>query len=97
MAHGQIYKCTDSAGKTTYSDAPCGSASKPLALPDAAKGSATNPSMCAQLLDETNRLAAEAQRDASRGRAESAGNAKRRQKLAQQYQARCAAITPSPK
>jgi hypothetical protein len=95
VALGQVYKCTDGAGTTTYSDAPCASASKPLTLPDATTGSATNPNMCAQLLDETRRLAAEAERDAKRGRTESAGSAKRRQKLTQQYQARCAAIAPS--
>ena len=100
IVHGQVYKCTDSAGKTTYSDAPCASGSKPLKLPDDAKGNATDPNMCAQLLDETRRLAAEADRDAKRGRTESASNAKRRQTLTRQYESRCAGIArsaPKPK
>ena len=92
IAHGQVYKCTDGAGKTTYSDAPCESGSKPLKLPNDARGNATNPNMCAQLLDETRRLTGEAARDAKRGRTEST---KRRQALTRQYEARCAGITRS--
>ena len=95
IVHGQVYKCTDGAGKTTYSDAPCASGSKPLKLPDDAKGSATDPNMCAQLLDETRRLAAEADRDAKRGRTESTNSAKRRQALTRQYEARCIGISRS--
>ena len=96
----QVYKCTDGAGKTTYSDAPCESGSKPLKLPNDAKGNATNPNMCAQLLDETRRLAAEADRDTKRGRTESTNSAKRRQTLTTQYVARCVGIArsePKPK
>jgi hypothetical protein len=95
IAHGQVYKCTDSAGKTTYSDAPCAPASKPLKLPGDPRTSATDPNVCAQLQDETQRLAAEADRDARRGRKESAASAKRRQALSDQYEARCAGITRS--
>jgi len=100
IAHGQVYKCTDGTGTTTYSDAPCASGSKPLRLPNDAKGNATNSNVCAQLLDETRRLAAEADRDAKRGRTESTQSAKRRQALTTQYEARCVGITrsePKPK
>ena len=95
IAHGQVYKCTDGTGKTTYADAPCDSGSKPLKLPDDPKGNVTNPHMCAQLLDETHRLAAEAQRDAKRGRTESADNARRRQTVTARYEARCVGISRS--
>jgi hypothetical protein len=100
IAHGQVYKCTDGAGKTTYSDAPCGSGSKLLKLPDETKGSNTNPNVCAQLLDETQRLAAEAERNAKRGRTESSRSVNRRQELTKQYETRCVGIThsePNPK
>jgi hypothetical protein len=92
IAYGQIYKCTDSAGKTTYAGAPCDSSGKPLKLPSDARGSATDPHVCAQLLDETQRLAAEADRNARRGRAENTPSAKRRQALTRQYEARCVGI-----
>jgi Domain of unknown function (DUF4124) len=95
IAQGQVYKCTDGAGKTTYADAPCDSGSKPLKLPNDAKGSATDPNVCAQLLDETRRLAAEANRDAKGGHKESTGSAKRRQALTRQYEARCVGIARS--
>ena len=95
IAHGQVYKCTDGAGKTTYSDAPCGSGSKPLKLPDDTKGSNTNPNVCAQLLDETQRLAAEAERNAKRGRTESSRSVNRRQTLTKQYEIRCVGIAHS--
>jgi len=100
IAHGQVYKCTDGAGKTTYSDVPCGSGSKPLKLPDEADRSNTNPNVCAQLLDETQRLAAEAERNAKRGRAESPRSVNRRQALTRQYERRCVGIArsePNPK
>ena len=93
IAHGQIYKCADGTGKTTYSDAPCNSGSKPLKLPNDAKANATAPNVCAQLLDETRRLAAEANREAKRGRRENVHNQKRRQALTRQYEARCVGIT----
>jgi hypothetical protein len=100
IVHGQVYKCTDGAGKTTYSDVPCDAGSKPLKLPDEANRSNTNPNVCAQLLDETQRLAAEAERNAKRGRTESAGSVKRRQALTKQYETRCVGISrsePNPK
>jgi hypothetical protein len=97
IAHGQVYKCADSAGKTTYADVPCDSSGKPLKLPSDAKGAATDPHVCAQLLDETHRLAAEADRNARRGRTESTQSAKRRQALTRQYEARCVGIRrPEP-
>ena len=92
IAHGQIYKCTDGAGKTTYAGTPCDSSGKPLKLPSDAKESATSPHVCAQLLDETRRLAAEADRNARRGLTESTQTAKRRQALSRQYEARCVGI-----
>ncbi len=95
IAHGQVYKCTDSAGKTTYADAACDSSGKPLKLPSDATGAATDPHVCAQLLDETHRLAAEADRNARRGRTESTQSAKRRQALTRQYEARCVGIRRS--
>ena len=100
IAHGQVYKCAEGTGKTTYSDAPCDSGSKPLKLPNDAKGNATDPHVCAQLLDETRRLAAEAVRDSKRGRTEITHSAKRRQALTGQYEARCVGIArsePKPK
>lgn len=96
LAHAQVYKCTDAAGKTTYSDAPCDAAARPLKLPDdPTKKSSTNPSVCAQLQDELNRLGADAERNAQRGRAESAAGAKRRKQLTQQYEARCVGVSRS--
>ena len=93
IAHGQVYKCTDGNGKTTYADAPCDAGSKPLDLAPDPRKSATNPNMCRQLLDETRRLAAEADRDARRGRPASADSTKRRASLTRQYEARCVRIS----
>jgi len=95
VATAQVYKCTDGAGRTSYSDAPCDSAGKPLKLPDDPKKNVTSPHMCAQLLDETQRLAAEAERDAKRGRAESPDHAKRRQTINRRYAERCVGISRS--
>jgi len=95
IAHSQVYKCTDGNGKTTYSDAPCDSGSKALKLPNDASGKATDANMCAQLLDERRRLAAEADRNAKRGQAERTDSAKRRQALTRQYEARCIGIARS--
>lgn len=92
-APAAVYKCTDSAGKTTYSDAPCDSGSKPLALPDPTKGKGTDPHVCAQLKDELNRLAAEADRNAKRGKPESTASANRRKSLTRQYEDRCVSIS----
>ncbi len=95
IAQSQVYKCADGTGRTTYADAPCDAAAKPLKLPDEPTKSATNPHMCAQLLDETRRLAADAERDAKRGRPESADNAKRRQTMNRRYEERCVGIARS--
>jgi hypothetical protein len=95
IAQAQVYKCQDAAGKTTYSDSPCAQRGTTLNVPNEAKGNASDGSVCAQLLDERRRLAAEAARDAKSGRAESASAAKRRQSLAQQYARRCIGITRS--
>ena len=100
IAQGQVYKCTDGNGKTTYADAPCDSGSKPLKIPNDAVGNAGGPGVCAQLQDERRRLAAEADRNAKRGRAESADSKKRRQSLTTTYAARCIGISrsvPDPK
>jgi len=93
VVQAQVYKCQDAAGRTTYGDAPCARGGKPLDIPSDAAGGAMNGSVCAQLLDERRRLAAEAERNAKRGRAESAASAKRRQSLAHQYARRCAGIS----
>jgi hypothetical protein len=95
VAQARVYKCKDSAGKTTYSDLPCSSESKPLKLSDDSKGKATDPHMCEQLLDETNRLAAEANRDAKTNRIQRSANADKRKALARQYEARCVGISRS--
>lgn len=87
-AHGQVYKCTDAAGKTTYSDAPCARGSKPLAIPNDAPAVPAGSSVCAQLQDELNRLAAnEANRKTPSAR---------RSALHRQYAARCVGISRSP-
>jgi len=92
IAGAQVYKCTDAAGRTVYGDTPCDSASKPLRLPDPSKSGASDPQMCAQLHDELNRLATEVERNAQKGRAESASSTKRRQGLTRQYEARCVGV-----
>ena len=100
IAHAQVYKCQDGTGKTTYSDTPCDSASKPLRLADPTKTNATDPNMCAQLLDELNRLAAEADRSAKRSHTESSYGTKHRRALTRQYEARCVGMSrsePKPK
>ncbi len=51
--------------------------------------------MCAQLLDETRRLDAEAEKDAKRGRAETAEHAKQRQTMSKRYRERCVGISRS--
>ncbi len=92
----QVYKCTDATGKTTYGDTACDAAAKPLKLPpEPNKGTGTNPRVCDQLLDETRRLAAEAERTVSRGGKESAESLQRRQKVTKQYEQRCFAISRS--
>ena len=94
VAQAAVYKCTDAAGKTTYSDLPCDSGSKPLKLGDS-KASATDPHMCEQLLDELNRLAAEADRSAKAGHPQSASSTNRRKALTKQYETRCVGISRS--
>jgi uncharacterized protein DUF4124 len=99
-AQGQVYKCTDDAGRTVYADTPCGARSAPMRLPDDPTKSSANPTACAQLKDEIQRLGAQADRNADRGRKESAASAARRQSLSKQYAARCAGISlsaPQPK
>jgi len=100
LAGAQVYKCKDAAGRTIYGDTPCDSTSKPLRLADPGKASTTDPQMCAQLLDELNRFAADVDRNAQRGRPESAPSAKRREGLTRQYEARCVGMArsePKPK
>jgi hypothetical protein len=89
---GQVYKCTDATGKTTYSDNACDNAAKPLKLAEDPKQNATSPHMCAQLLDETRRLDAEADRDAKKSKPESADHKAQRQKMAKRYSERCVGI-----
>ena len=100
IAHAQVYKCQDGTGKTTYSDMPCDAASKPLRLADPSKASATDPNMCAQLLDELNRLAADADRSAKGGHKQPSYGTKHRRALTRQYEARCVGMSrsePKPK
>ena len=94
ITHSQVYKCTD-AGKTIYADTPCDAGSKPLKLPDPGKQSTTDPHLCTQLLDELNRLATDADRNAQKGRTESSSSVKRRQSLTRQYEARCIGVARS--
>jgi hypothetical protein len=95
LACAQVYKCTDSQGKTTYADAPCSAAAKPLRLQDDTKAGATDPNVCVALRDETHRLAAEVQRNAERGRKETNSAAAQRHALDQKYAARCMGIARS--
>jgi hypothetical protein len=83
--HGQVYKCTDGTGTTTYSDLPCTRDSKPLEIPGAATSAATDPAMCAQLRDELNRLAT--------GENTGTRPSKRGTSLQKQYESRCVGIS----
>lgn len=95
-AHAQVYKCTDASGRTTYGDAPCDAAAQPHKLPaEPMKGAGTNPRVCDQLLDETRRLADEADVAVKRGGKESAEHFQRREKLTRQYEQRCVGISRS--
>ena len=77
-----------------YGDAPCDAAAKPHKLPpEPMKGTATNPRVCDQLLDETRRLADEADVAVKRGGKESAEHFQRREKLTKQYEQRCVGIS----
>lgn len=95
LAHAQVYKCEDGAGKTIYADAPCSRGGKTLKLPSDTSGSPTGRTICAQLFDERRRLAAESDRAAKRGRTESTSSARRRQALTRQYESRCIGIARS--
>ena len=96
-ALAQVYKCVDPGGTTVYADAPCAAKGKPLRLQDPVRSTApANPTACAQLLDETRRLASEAARDAGRGPPANAANAKRRQTLSDEYHRRCAGVSRAP-
>jgi hypothetical protein len=95
IAHAQVYKCSNADGGTAYSDAPCTSGGKALKLPERENRGFGDATVCGQLLDETRRLAAEAGRDARRGRPKNVANAKRRQELVAQYERRCAGISRS--
>lgn len=96
LAQAQVYKCTDASGKTIYGDTACDAAAIPHKLPsEPTKGTGTNPRVCEQLLDETRRLAQEAERTVSRGGKESAESLQRRQKVTRQYEQRCASISRS--
>src|SRR5436190_9287696 len=84
-AQGQVYKCTDASGKTIYGDTACDAAAIPHKLPtEPTKGAGTNPRVCEQLLDETRRLAQEAERTVSRGGKESVESLQHRQKVTKQ-------------
>lgn len=93
VVDAQVYKCQDAAGRTIYADAPCVSGGKPLPLQDPTTPTAPATSACAQLQDETRRLAAEAERDAKRGKPVDTTRAKRRQTLVSEYQRRCVGIS----
>jgi uncharacterized protein (UPF0254 family) len=95
IAHAQVYKCEDDKGRIVYADAPCARGVKPLALPEGASAGIGRGSVCDQLLDERRRLAAEADRNARRGRKEGAASASRRQSLTVQYERRCVGISRS--
>jgi hypothetical protein len=88
LARAQVYKCQDASGRTTYTDAPCARGARPLAIPDGAPALARGSSVCAQLDDELNRLAA-----AEAGRKSPSS---RRVTLQRQYEARCIGISRSP-
>jgi len=97
LAQAQVYRCQDASGRTTYAGAPCAAGDQRLALPQGVNAGMVDATVCAQLRNETRRLAAEADGDARRGRATSATNAKRRQTLHAQYERRCAVIRRSPR
>jgi hypothetical protein len=85
LAYGQVYKCRDGEGRTTYADSPCGPGSHPLRIPNDAPALPPGSTVCAQLHDELNRLAA--------NEAERARPSKRRAALHRQYAERCAGIS----
>ena len=91
LAQGQVYRCTDANGRTTYGDGPCAQGGRALKVPDSATHGFSEATVCAQLQDEMHRLDADARR-AKQGTAKKVDDSKRRQKLAAQYERRCAAI-----
>ncbi|HTL77720.1 MAG TPA: DUF4124 domain-containing protein [Casimicrobiaceae bacterium] len=91
LAHGQIYRCTDANGRTTYGDAPCAQGGHALKVPQSASHGFGDATVCAQLQDEMQRLDADARR-AKQITAKKADDSKRRQKLAAQYERRCESI-----
>jgi len=91
LAQGQVYRCTGANGRTTYGDAPCAQGGHALKVPESASHSLSDPTVCVQLQDEMRRLDADARR-AKQGSAKKVDDSKRRQKLAAQYERRCAAI-----
>lgn len=96
FVQAQVYKCTDASGKTTYSDTACDAAAIPHKLPtEPTKATGANPRVCEQLLDETRRLAQEAERTVGRGGKESAESVQRRQKVTKQYEQRCVSVSRS--
>lgn len=87
-AQGQVYKCTDAAGRTSYSDTPCAPGGKPLRIPNDPAPIPAGSSVCAQMQDELNRLAASERNRAS--------PSKRRVALHRQYAERCVGISRAP-
>ena len=87
-AQAQIYKCTDDAGKTSYSDTPCVRGGKPLDIPAAPPQAGKSSTVCAQLLDELHRLATASERGKT-------GPSKRASALTREYEARCVGIARS--
>jgi hypothetical protein len=88
VAHGQVYKCTDEAGKTTYTDTSCARGSRPLAITDNAKGPGAGPVVCGQLQDEIGRLQSVAERNGT-------SLSKRGKALQREYAARGVGIARS--
>ena len=95
IADAQVYRCTDANGRTTYSDSGCASADRSHKLSSDTASGRSGTTVCAQLQDERQRLAAESDRDARRGRTESSSHARKRQALAKQYAERCVGISRS--
>ena len=90
LAHGEVYRCTDSSGRTSYGDAPCGRGAGALNVPESRTAGFGTATVCAQLQDEMRRLDADSRRT-GKGAA-GKDDSKRRQKLEAQYERRCASI-----
>ena len=88
LAGAQVYKCADGDGKTTYSDTQCVRGGKPLAIPNDPAPAATTGTVCAQMKDELDRLAASER--------SGVGPSPRRVSLHKQYAARCVGISRVP-